>query len=53
MLTPHISPPSSFPRSLLPHPCAHRQAEAAAALGTPEFAEVLFDSTCCVEALSQ
>lgn len=47
----HISPPSLLPP--IPPPCSHRQAEAAATLGAPEFTKGLLYSTCGVETLSQ
>lgn len=47
----HISPPSST--ALLPPPWSHREAEAAATLGAPEFTKGLLDGARGVETLSQ
>lgn len=47
----HMSLPSLTP--LLPPPCSHRQAEAAATLGAPEFTKGLLDGARGVETLSQ
>lgn len=49
----HLNLTSYFPTSLPPRPRSHRQAEAAAALGAPEFPKGLLDSACGVETLGQ
>lgn len=45
--------PSLFAPPPVPSPRAHRQAEAAATVGAPEFTERLLDSTRGVETLGQ
>lgn len=45
--------PSLFTPPPVPSPCSHRQAEAAATVGAPEFTKRLLDRACGVETLSQ